>query len=143
MIYLTLLYARSWTVGGALIRAAQWFGRYSHAAILTPEGTVIDATAFNGVREQPFDLWARRYSHIRRIEIECPRPEEGIAFARSQIGAGYDYRAVMNFVLRKLDQDKTRWHCVEFVETAVAMAGRARFREDASRITPHQSYSVI
>ena len=143
MIYLTLLYARSWTVGGALIRAAQWFGRYSHVAILTVDGTVIDSTAFHGVRETFYDEWAKRYSHIKTVRVECPSPDAGITWARSRVGAGYDYRAVANFILRKLGQDKARWHCVEFVETAVAMAGRARFRGDASRITPHQSYTVI
>lgn len=143
MPHLTLLYARSWTVGGVLIRLGQWFGHYSHVGILTPEGTVIDARAFAGVTETPYDEWARRYSHVTPVEVECPEPGQAVLRARGFVGNGYDYRAIMNFVLRKVGQDKNRWHCVELVEYALGWGGRPRFRTPVHRITPQQSYSVI
>lgn len=143
MSHLTLLYCRRWSAGSALIRLGGWFARWSHVAILTPDDTVLESVALWGVCESPLHEWMVRYSEVERVEVECPAPEVGINWARSRVGAGYDYRAVVNFILRKLGQDAARWHCVEFAETALAMAGRARFRSAPYRITPQQSYSVI
>lgn len=141
--YLTVLYCRSWTVFGVLIRLSQWFGRYSHVAILTPQMTVIDARAFSGVRETPYEDWAKGYSRVEKVKVACPNPDAALRFARSAVGDGYDYRGLANFVLRRLGQDADRWNCVELVEHSLFNGGRMRFRTPLSRITPHQSHMVI
>ena len=63
-----------------------------------------------------------------------------IAWAREQIGCGYDYGAIAGFVLREPLERPRRWQCVELVETALRMAGRPRFRRPEHRITVAQSY---
>lgn len=45
MPHLNVVYARSHTPGGLLIRARDPFGRWSHCAILTDAGTAIEALA--------------------------------------------------------------------------------------------------
>jgi uncharacterized protein YycO len=142
-VELTLLYCRSWTVAGVLIRLSQWFGRYSHVAVLTPQGTVIDARAFTGVRETPFDEWIKDYSSVDAVTASCPRPDLALEFLRRRVGDGYDYRGLLNFVLRRVGHDRMRWNCVELAETAMSVGGRSRFRVPLHRVTPHQSHMTI
>lgn len=140
--HLQLIYSRSRTVGGWLIRASSWWDQWSHCGLLTDDGTVIEARAFAGVVETPADEFMDRYSAHTRVRVDVPEPAAAIAWAREQIGCGYDYGAIAGFVLREPLDKPRRWQCVELVETALRMAGRPRFRRPEHRITVAQSYMV-
>lgn len=136
-----IIYARSHTVGGWLIRAAQAFAPWSHAGIVTPDETVINARAGHGVVEEPLADFLRRYSATHRVEVACPDENEALWWARQRIGDGYDWLAVLRFIVgRTVHQDRRRWHCVELVESALIAGGRPRWRIEPARITPWQSY---
>lgn len=137
-----IIYARSHAIGGALIRLAQWGGRWSHCGILTPYGTVINARAFHGVVEESIRDFCARYTETDVVEVQAPNDEAGLEYARKAIGCGYDYKAIGNFILGCIGQSKTRFHCVELVESCLLAAGLRRFRVPPSKLTPHQSWMV-
>jgi uncharacterized protein YycO len=142
MALITVLYARSLTIGGLLIRHRDPYGRWSHAAVDTGEGTVIEARFFQGVTETPLEKFLLRYGD-RRLEahgIDCPDPAAGIAWARQQVGKPYDWRSVVGLGLRLSWQEEDSWQCAELVEAALLHAGRARFRSAPYRITPNISW---
>lgn len=139
---LTVIYSRSRTLGAPLIRHADRFGRWSHCGILAPDGWVIESRAFHGVAETPWAEFIDRVSHHELRSIACPDPDAAIAFARSQIGKGYDYRAILGLAMRNSWEEPDRWHCAELVEAALVAGGRRRFLSEAWRISPNMSFIV-
>lgn len=140
---LHVVYARSHTLGGLLIRAREAFGQWSHCGIVTPQGTVVEALAFRGVIETPMDAFVARYpqpSQRRQEVIPCPDPDAGLAWARSQLGQGYDYLAIAGLAFRNSWQEPGRWQCAELLEAALVHAGRRRFRSAPYRISPNVSW---
>lgn len=137
-----LAYVRSLTVGGLLIRAAQWWTPWCHVGVVAPDGEVINARAFRGVVGEPWPVFAARYSACELVDVPAPQPEAGIAWARALKGARYDYGALGNMVSSRLGMRPSdeRFDCVEVAEAALAAAGRPRFRVVASRLTVWQSY---
>lgn len=144
MSTLTLVYARSLTLGGLLIRNADRWGRWSHCGIVTEEGTVIEALARHGVVETPSDDFVERYKHgawAYRL-VECPEPARAISWARTQLGKGYDFGAIFGNLLRESWQEDDRWMCSELVEAALVQGGRRRFEDAPWRISPNLSFMV-
>lgn len=142
MSHLNVVYCRSYTIGALLIRASSWWDQWSHCGIVTPKGTVIEARAFAGVVESDLEEFVGRYSELEVVKIDCPDPAAAIEFARMQVGAGYDYGAIAEFVLRNPLNKHQRWHCAELVETALIAGGRDRFRRMPHRVSVAQSYMV-
>lgn len=140
MTTVQIIYSRSHTIGGLLIRAASWWAQWCHCGIITPEGTVIEALAFKGVVETPIDAFLNRVSAYEIVSLQVPDAAAAIASARSRVGRGYDYGAIAQFILRENLESKTRFHCVEHVELALQDGGATRFRIAAVKLTPQQSY---
>ena len=138
---LTVIYSRSHHPGSYLIRAASWFGPWSHAAIITREGTVIEARGWTGVREVPLAEFMGRAAKTTVVQIECPNPAAAIAFAREQVGKRYDFGSILGFVVRRNWADRQCWQCTELVEAALLAGGRERWRERVYRIHPTMSYN--
>lgn len=139
---LWVVYARSASLAGWAVRHRDPFGRWSHCGIQTTDGTVIEAHPRRGVVETDYDRFVTRYGE-RRVEqhgIECPDPDAGIAWARSQLGRGYDWLSVIGLGSRLAWNEIDRWQCAELVEAALAYAGRERFRYAPYRITPNMSW---
>lgn len=144
MPVLTVVYARSHTIGGLLIRYADRFGKWSHCGVVTPKKTVIEARAFHSVVETPLLEFFKRYSASEYRHFECPQPEVGLQWARDQIGKGYDYWALLGLALRRGTwAEDDRWHCSELVEATLMQAGKRRFIDAPDIITPNISYMVI
>jgi len=138
-----LVYARSRTLGGWLIRAAQWWFPASHVAIETRDGTLIHAVAGRGVVEDEPGMFFGAYTVVDIVEVLDVDEAAAVAFARNQIGSGYDYKALLRFISKALGrEDARRWQCVELVEAALEAGGRRRFRTPLSRVTVRQSYQA-
>ena len=142
MTNLTLIYGRNYTPLSVVIRAAQWWAPWSHVGVLDEErAQVIEARMLHGVIVTPLPAFLARYSATERVGVECSDPSAGIAWARSRIGARYDYGAVARFVWSALGRnDVARYHCTELAEAAVTAAGRQRHRIHPHRVTVRQSY---
>lgn len=143
MNYASIVYCRGGSIGSPLIRAADRWGRWSHCGIVIPWGGVIEARAFHGVVLTPMVEVIARVSHLETVEIKVPDLAGGLAWAQAQIGKGYDYGAIFGNLLRESWQDDDRWECSELVEAFLAQCGRPRFREQAWRISPNLSWSVL
>ena len=142
---LHIAYCRSHSVAGLLIGHRAPFSRWSHCALYADDETVIESRVRGGVVETPIGEFIRRYPHPGQRTIVSHHVNDaqaGIAWARRQLGKGYDWRAVAGLALRSAWHDADRWTCSELVEMALAHAGRPRWRDDASRITPNLSYMV-
>lgn len=105
----------------ALIR---WQTRsvYSHAALLMPDGKIIESWQGEGVRTKQLTDW----SNIDQFEVVGMTSEQwidAIEFARLQIGRGYDYLGVIRFISRRSMPANGRWFCSELVFMALRVAG--------------------
>ena len=143
---LHVVYARSHTLGGLLIRAREAFGQWSHCAIVTPDHTVVEAVMRKGVIETSAADFVARYpqpSQRRQEIIPCPDPAAGLAWARSQLGQGYDYLAISGLAFGNSWQNSGRWQCAELLEAALVQAGRRRFRSAPYRISPNMSWMAL
>ena len=148
MTKLTLIFARSHTVGGFLIRAFQWWAPWNHVAILAPGDKVINAvwhlTGPRGVVEEDLGEWLQRYSETIVVPVAVPDPSAGISYARGCIGQKYDHGSLLNMISRKFGRhaDPRRKQCVSLAENAVAAAGRLRWRTPLDGISVLQSFKV-
>jgi uncharacterized protein YycO len=140
---LTIIYCRSITIGGILIRAREPFGKWSHCGIVTGNNSVVEARAFHGVTEGSLSGFLQRYPTHEICKIECPDPDSGIAWARTQVGKSYDYLSILGLATRNSWQDNDKWQCSELVETAIEKAGRVRFRKNPSFISPNMSWMSV
>ena len=97
-------------------------GAYSHAAILRPDGTIIESWQGAGVRIKDITDWRG----VDRFDVPLMSPEmwaSALTFADSMVGSGYDYWAIARFVSRARMPDNQRWFCSELVFAALAHAG--------------------
>lgn len=107
-------------------------GEYSHAAILRPDGRIIESWMGDGVRvKRPKD-----WDCIDAFYVPDMTPEEGaraISYAQEQMGSKYDWLAVIRFVSRdRLPDAPTRWFCSELAFAAFSYAGHELFSRTAA-----------
>lgn len=144
---INVIYGRNYSVGSVLIRAGQWFGPWSHCAVVLPGwDRVIEARAFDGVISTPLSDFLERYTAWEMVEVSVPDAEAGLEWGLTKLGAGYDYGAVARFISSSLpgaDEKPERFHCVELVETIVFKAGLKRFRVPLYTINVSTSYAAI
>lgn len=121
---------------GVISTAIKWrtWGCYSHAALLTSRGTVIEAWHFGGVREVPFQPSdsVDAFQVLGATEETWRQVED---FMRSQVGKPYDFLGIIRFLFR-LDSANEAWFCSELVAEAFALAGIPLLNREAHRISP-------
>jgi uncharacterized protein YycO len=94
-------------------------GPYSHAAFVLPSGSVIEAWP-GGVQENP-DLGKAHTAGTVVDLFDFPRsfsPEMAqkvLELARREVGSGYDYLGVLQFISRRRGAHNERWFCSELV----------------------------
>lgn len=94
---------------------------------------VIEAVAIHGVRRIPIDEALKGATVVKVVDYAVPYPEAGLAFGRSQVGKGYDYKgaAGLGFAPGRSWQDPGNWFCYELFAAILAKAGRTLFVDDA------------
>lgn len=111
-------------------------GQYSHAAILMPDGQIVESWQGAGVRVKTLSDW----EGIDRYTIPGMSPDQwddAIAYALDQVGAGYDYLGVLRFISRRPSPTNDRWFCSELVFSALRHAGVDLFqRIDPWAVSP-------
>lgn len=120
-----ILLSRSRTLGAVAIRAMPPVGPWSHCALITETGgEVIEALAFRGVVVTPMADALERASQWAIVDLRMPRPEDAHAWARSTIGAGYDWGGVFGIPFRQRQwQSGPRWYCSEHAAMACRQGG--------------------
>lgn len=126
-----------------LLRLGAW-SAWSHEALVMEDGqTVIDATfTHGGVVQRPLADVLDTASKFDYRDIACPNPDGAYAFARSQLGKPYDVMGAIGLGLHRDWQRDDAWWCSEFVEAAIAAAGRVRFVNYPRRVTQQHSWMV-
>lgn len=141
-----VIFCRKSTLGSWLIRAFTW-SRWSHCMIVEGPGTIIDATfTHGGVRRRA--LLAAVAETSAREEVHIPLTDDqefaALTWLASQLGKPYDWTAIVGIFFRQTGwAEPDAWFCSELLEAALRAAGRPRFRDDISRITPRDSWAVI
>lgn len=108
---------------GAIASLIRWQsrGHYSHAALLMPDGRIVESWQGDGVRTKKLTDW----DGVHRFEIPSMTEEQGrkaLDFALSQVGRGYDYLGVLRFISRSSMLDDDRWFCSELVMESLRRA---------------------
>jgi uncharacterized protein YycO len=107
-----------------IIKFRTW-GKYSHASIVTSDLEVYES--WYGVRHVGSVLQGHSKGtevdlyNIKGLTVE--QEEQIIAFCTEQLGKGYDYFAIIGFVLRRNYDSMERWFCSELVHEACKNAG--------------------
>lgn len=136
------IFCRRHNAGSVLLRTALW-SSWSHCGIVTPELTVIEAAAFHGVVERPFQEFIAGVSRYSVRSIALPDDAAAIAWAREQVGKPYDWLGVIGLGLRRDDwQVDSAWFCSELLEGSAAAGGRQRFVHQVRRVSPQHSWMV-
>lgn len=123
---------------GVISTLVRWQTRsiYSHAALLLPNGQILESWQGAGVRVRSLSDWSG---------VDCFRVQgmtgdqwgQALRFAYRQIGAGYDYISVARFVSRRNAPDNGRWFCSELVAAALQVAGvQLLARVDPAEVSP-------
>jgi hypothetical protein len=144
-----VLFTKNKSISSKLIRLVTW-SPWSHVAIvnetsiesLHPETDVIDSTFLGGgVKLRPLKDLLEQASEWAFVEVEVSRSRAWAA-AVSQVGKPYDWAAIVGIYFHRRWEDTDKWFCNELVEWCLAKAGKARFREDISRLTPGHSWML-
>jgi uncharacterized protein YycO len=135
------IFCRRANLGSLALRTALW-SAWSHCGIVTPDLTVIEASAWHGVIERSYRAFIAGVSHYSVKRIAVPDEVRAIAWARAQVGKPYDWTGVLGLALRREWDDAAAWFCSELVEAAAAAGGRTRFVFNARRVTPQHSWMV-
>lgn len=124
---------------GIISRLIRWQTRsiYSHAALLTPEGHIIESWQGDGVRlRKGLDDW----SNVWVFDVPALSDEQwwqALEWATAQCGKGYDYKSVARFLTRARTSDDNRFFCSELVIAAIAKSGlRLLERIDFAQVSP-------
>lgn len=139
---LTVYYARSNDPLSALIRLRNW-SRWSHVAVGTDEGTVIEAV-WPRVREVPLATFLANNRVVEAEQRFCANDHDALTFLRLQVGKLYDLGAWIWFLVPCRDwSSPNRWDCAELTATAFAVGGTPWFRKGfLSRVTPGTIYML-
>ena len=123
---------------GVISGSIRWQTRsiYSHAAILLPDGKIIESWQGDGVRIKELKNW----DNIDAFYVKGMSDEQwdkAIWFAKKQIGKKYDYIAILRFITRTKHPDNQTWFCSELVFAALLYAGvQLLKRIAASNVSP-------
>ena len=109
---------------GIISKMIQWQCRseYSHAAILMPDGRIVESWQGDGVRCKRMKSW----DGVTAFSVPMATDDDWAAvieFAKSKVGERYDYKSVLQFVSRRKADDNNRWFCSELVFAAFQNAG--------------------
>lgn len=105
----------------ALIRC-QTGSQYSHAALLLPDGSIIEAWQGAGVRQRWLKDWCEVDVFAVRGMTET-QWQAAIGYAKAQVGKKYDWCGVLRVAARFRTPDNSRWFCSELVFKALEVAG--------------------
>lgn len=111
---------------GLLSLAIRWQtrGKYSHVAILLPDGRVIEAWPGQGVRLR--QMSAEDWDDVDVFRVKGMTEAQwrvAIDYLHSRLGAKYDWWGVIRFISRRHMPDNDHEFCSEVAFDAIALGG--------------------
>jgi uncharacterized protein YycO len=101
----------------------------SHALIKDGD-YLIEASMTHGVRRELAEVAMKGLTLVKTVEYNVPNPDDGLSWARTQVGLPYDFKGAMGVALSP-DRDWTEpdcWFCFELVAATLLAAGKEYFR---------------
>jgi uncharacterized protein YycO len=91
---------------------------------------LIEASMTHGVRRVPFSEAMKGLKEVARVTYNVPNAEEGIEWARAQVGSKYDFKGAFGLALSPYREwaEETSWFCYELAAACLAKAGKDVFR---------------
>lgn len=121
----------------ALIRWQTW-SDYSHAAIVLPDGSIIEA--WQGLGAGVRRKWIEDWEGIDVFDVDWlseKTSKDVESFARTQIGKRYDYLGVLRFLNRRQIVSNGKWFCSELVFAAFYLSNIDLLaRTEPCRVSP-------
>lgn len=95
-------------------------GGYTHAAVIMPDNSVIEAYPFRKVRKRASLTDQMNDSKVEVYEVLTTPEQDAVVidFLHKQIGKGYDYWNILGFVFHTTHEGRIstgRWFCSELV----------------------------
>jgi hypothetical protein len=127
---LRLIFTRSADPGSLAIRAQAWGGPWSHCGIVDGQWVIEARWLAGGVVATPLADLIERSSRHAMLDVWCPRPDLGMAWARAMVAppgepprVKYDHKALLGIVVRdrSLD-DPARLYCSQHVLDGLAVS---------------------
>lgn len=134
MDHITVLFTRrrfnpiSWLIRWAVPRSRFALALSSHC-IVDGGGMVYEAHMLHGVREITREEAIKGLVLVKLTSYQVPDAAAGIAWAKDQVGKGYDWRGAIGLGLtpyRDWSEDD-KWFCYEFAAGVLRAAGRPVF----------------
>ena len=116
------------------IRFITW-SDFSHCDFVLPEGGFLGAVPGKGTVLHDTKYPVEKYFKVVFPEGSKVNPAKILAFARAQVGVGYDYLGVVGFAFHKNWQLDTSWFCSELI-TAAIETEYVLFNEKPWKISP-------
>lgn len=126
-----VLYSNQKSIISKLIRW-QTRGQYSHAALLTSDGSIIESMEGIGVRSRSSITEGAEGDSYDVFTVQTTENQDKIIemFAGHQIGKKYDYLGILRFLTREPNYNqKNRYFCSELVFDAFGYAGIDLFKD--------------
>jgi len=140
-----LLFFKGISFVSKTIRLFTW-GEYSHVGVLTDNDRLIEAWHLGGVIEN----FLSQAPHTKGTVVDVYRilsdydEKVFLSELRAEVGKGYDYYGIVNFIRRKDSNNWNRWFCSELVHAKLARAGALTLNAPCHKVNPTMlSYSPI
>ena len=117
-------------------------GFFNHVS-MTYNGHVYEAHMFVGVIKTPVAEWDCSTVHTTlTFKVKKQHQAELLDFLEAQVGKGYDYLGLLNFVLVSTKEREGMWYCSEFAKVGFAKAiGFKNAGQYSQRESPSSSYN--
>ena len=90
---------------------------FSHVSIVLPDGRLLSAVVGFGVCILP----GKTYKKYKDFEVLAS--EDVLRYALSQLGKGYDYKALFGLFLKRKWNNEDAWTCAELIAWSFMQAG--------------------
>lgn len=133
-----LLFCNSNMIGSWIIRKLT-FSRWSHVAIV--DGDYVIEAVWPRVRRVPLAHVIETHRDHEFAEIDVEFESAAMAFAASQIGKRYDWRALFGMITPTRDWERSdQWDCAELTAGSVNAGSRKPIFRDKARVTQQMLY---
>lgn len=102
-------------------------GKFSHAAVVMADDSVIESREFKGVQKRAHFKPVEGQETVKIFDVSTTLTQEGMImdFLNKQLGKSYDYLSILRFITREDTNRYTTntWFCSELVFAAFQHAG--------------------
>jgi hypothetical protein len=135
-----ILFARSNTITGFIVRTGL-MSEYNHVGIMV-RGMVYDSTVGAGVSKHSESDFRDHWDIGYEVDFAVSDTLPVFAFLETQLGKGYDWKAIVSFPFQRDWQQDNRWMCSELVAECFVRLG-VSIPLKVNRVSPRDLLFII